>query len=125
MLRADSFIGFYPCRDLRRTAQFYRALGLGVARDQGSCLIFRVAQGGYVGFCQHEASLSEHPGLILTLVLDDVDGVYERLTEGGVPTEAPPKLSERFGIYHFFTRDPDGYRVEVQRFLEPLASPAV
>jgi catechol 2,3-dioxygenase-like lactoylglutathione lyase family enzyme len=120
ILAADSFIGFYPCRDLQRTARFYKALGLEVARDQGTCLIFRVAQGGYLGFCQHEAALPEHPGLILTFVLDDVDGVYERLRSHGIPTEAPPRENARFGIYHFFARDPDGYRLEVQRFLEPL-----
>nr|WP_281054504.1 VOC family protein [Truepera radiovictrix] len=113
-------MGFYPCRDLARTRRFYRALGLTLARDQGTCLIFRVAPGGYVGFCQHDAALPEHPGLILTLVLDDVDGTYARLCERGVPTEAPPRENARFGIYHFFARDPDGYRLEVQRFLEPL-----
>ena len=118
-LRADSFIGFYPCHDLAQTSQFYQALGLEIARDQGSCVIFRVAAGGFLGFCQHDET-PKHPGLILTFVLDDVDGAYETLVELGVETEAPPKLNERFGIYHFFARDPDGYRLELQRFLEPL-----
>ena len=128
-LKIDSLIGFYPCRDLTRTTRFYRALGLGMARDQGSCVIFRVAAGGFLGFCQHNETperglpvneIPVHPGLILTLVLDDVDGAYERLTELRVETEAPPKLNERFGIYHFFARDPDGYRLELQRFTDPL-----
>lgn len=123
-MHPDSFISFYPCRDLARTTQFYKALELEVARDQGSCVIFRVAAGGFLGFCQHdetpEQKLPSHPGLILTLVLGDVDGAYEKLTELGVETEAPPRLNEQFGIYHFFARDPDGYRLELQRFLEPL-----
>ncbi len=119
-LEANSFIGFYPCRDLARTTEFYGALRLNVARDQGSCVIFRVAEGGFLGFCQHDKTLPEHPGLILTLVLDDVDGAYRTLTDLGVRTEAPPKLNERFGIYHFFARDPDGYRLELQRFSDPL-----
>lgn len=123
-LHVDSLIGFYPCRDLARTTRFYQALGLEVARDQGSCVIFRVAAGGFLGFCQHdetpEQELPVHPGLILTLVLDDVDGAYERLTELRVETEAPPKLNKDFGIYHFFARDPDGYRLELQRFTDPL-----
>lgn len=120
MLSADSFIGFYPCRDLRATTAFYTRLGLPIARDQGSCVIFRVAAGGYLGFCEHDRALSEHPGLILTLVLDEVEAAYERLTALGVETEAPPAVNERFSITHFFARDPDGYRLELQRFHDPL-----
>ena len=56
----------------------------------------------------------------MTLVAEDVDAVYQRLKQFGVEIEAPPKLNEHYGIYHFFARDPDGYRLEVQRFLEPL-----
>ncbi len=120
-MNPDALIAFYPCHDLGATRDFYeRDLGLRLERDQGSCLIFGVAGGGYLGFCQHERPLAEHPGLILTLVLDDVDGVYQRLKRRAVETEGPPKLNEPFGIYHFFARDPDGYRLEVQRFLEPL-----
>lgn len=123
MLQIDGFIGFYPCRDLARTTRFYRALGLEVARDQGSCVIFRVAAGGFFGFCRHDETpehVSVHPGLILTLVLNDVDGAYKTLVELGVETEAPPTFNERFGITHFFARDPDGYRLELQRFTDPL-----
>ena len=120
-LNIDSFIGFYPCRDLERTTKFYQVLGLKVARDQSSCVIFKVAAGGFLGFCQHTQPLPNHSGLILTLVLDDVDGVYQNLTKLGIETEAPPNLNERFGIYHFFARDPDGYRLELQRFADPLS----
>jgi predicted enzyme related to lactoylglutathione lyase len=117
----DAFIAFYPASDLAATRDFYeRDLGLALARDQGSCLIFRVAGGGYLGFCQHERAASAHAGVILTLVLEDVDAVYRRLQRLAVETEGPPRLNEGFGIYHFFARDPDGYRLEVQRFLEPL-----
>ena len=117
----DQFVAFYPCHDLAATRDFYeRDLGLKVARDQGSCLIFHVAGSGYLGFCQHEGDLPHHTGLIMTLVKDEVDATYHRLKSLHIETEAPPKLNERYGIYHFFARDPDGYRVEVQRFLEPL-----
>jgi catechol 2,3-dioxygenase-like lactoylglutathione lyase family enzyme len=118
----EGLIAFYPCSDLSATRDFYqRDLGLTLTRDQTSCLIFRVCDKAYVGFCQHEADLPWHRGLIVTLLLDDVDGFYRRVRKLGIETEAPPKLNERYGIYHFFLRDPDGYRVEVQRFVEPLA----
>lgn len=120
-MEPEAVIPFYPCRDLEATRDFYgRDLGLGIERDQGSCLIFRAGR-GYLGFCQHESALPDHPGLILTLVLGDVDGAYRRLQRLAVETEGPPRTNERFGIYHFFARDPDGYRLEVQRFLEPLS----
>lgn len=117
----DALIAFYPCFDLSATHDFYaRDLGLELARDQGSCRIYRVSRGGYLGFCQHDTRLAQHPGLILTLVTDDVEGFYRRLKRVGAETEAPPRTHPRFGIHHFFARDPDGYRVEVQRFLAPL-----
>lgn len=122
-MRADAFVAFYPCHDLSASRDFYeRDLGLRLARDQTTCLIFQVAGQGYVGFCQHEGDLPQHAGLILTFVTDAVDEVYRALRQRNVETEAPPRLNEQHGIYHFFARDPDGYRVEVQRFSEPLES---
>ena len=117
----QGFISFYPCHDLTATTDFYvRELGLEVARDQGTCIIFKVAREAFLGFCQAEGTLPQHQSLILTLLINEVDKVYKRLRGLGVETEGTPKLNERFGIYHFFARDPDGYRVEVQRFVEPL-----
>ena len=119
-------IAFYPVRDLAASRDFYgRDLGLALARDQGACLIFTAPGGGHVGFCQADANapLPMHDGLILTLVTSDVDGAYRRLLRLGVETERPPTRDASFGIYRFFARDPDGYRVEIQRFDEPLVDP--
>lgn len=123
-LTHDSYlIVFYPVRDLAATRDFYaRDLGLALARDQGACLIFRAPGGGHVGFCLHEeGALPSHDNLILTLVTPDVDGAYRHLRRVGVETDHAPRRNERFGIYHFFARDPDGYRVEIQRFDRPLS----
>lgn len=120
-MRAEAFIAFYPCHDLSASRDFYeRDLGLALARDQKTCLIFQVAGQGYFGLCQHEGRLPAHDGLILTFVMGEVDEVYRTLRRRNVEIEAPPRLNENYGIYHFFARDPDGYRIEVQRFLEPL-----
>jgi len=32
----------------------------------------------------------------------------------------PPRLNEKYQIYHFYLKDPDGHIIEVQRFEEPL-----
>jgi catechol 2,3-dioxygenase-like lactoylglutathione lyase family enzyme len=119
-VKPDGLIAFYPCHDLEATRNFYeRDLCLPLVRDQGSCLIFGVTKHAYLGFCQHD-SVPEHRGLIITLLTDDVDGFYHRLRKLGIETEAAPKQNDTYRIYHFFALDPDGYRVEVQRFTQPL-----
>ncbi len=104
---------------LAETAVFYQTiLGLPLVLDQGVCQIFQAAPNAFLGFCQHlEAAKPE--GVILTLVADDVDGWHDYLRAQGVPIEKPPTLYERFNIYHCFFRDPNGYLLEIQRFLDP------
>lgn len=122
-----AFVAFRPVRDLAASRDFYlRDLGLTLARDQGACLIVRVASDAYLGLCQagydgREGPLPDDDRLIATLVLDDVDAMHRRLLQLGVEVEGPPVDNPRFAIRQFFARDPDGYRIEVQRFDEPLA----
>jgi catechol 2,3-dioxygenase-like lactoylglutathione lyase family enzyme len=115
----DAQITFCHTDRLEVTARFYeQTLGLPLALDQGACRIYRVADGGYLGFCTHlEAPRPE--GIILTLVTDDVDGWHARLEERGVVFDQPPARNARFNIYHCFLRDPNGYLIEIQRFDDP------
>jgi catechol 2,3-dioxygenase-like lactoylglutathione lyase family enzyme len=133
----ETVLTFFRVRDLDATRDFYeRDLGLTLERDQGSCLIF-AAGSGYVGFCTlgddaQRAAPSDPEGgradaasaPLLTFVTDDVDGLYARMRRLGIETESPPRHDDRFGIYHFFARDPDGHRLEVQRFDVPLGRPS-
>jgi catechol 2,3-dioxygenase-like lactoylglutathione lyase family enzyme len=119
-VKAEKFISFYPSQDLAATRAFYEeVLGLKLARDQGSCLIFQVTETAFLGFCNHLEPI-ESPAFIITLVLDNVDGVYRRLLQRHILIDASPTLNEKYQIYHFFALDPNGYKVEVQRFLDPL-----
>ncbi len=116
----DQQITFLYTPDLEATARFYEdVLELPLARDQGACRIYHAAGGGFIGFCRH---IGDAPpdGVILTLVTDDVDGWYARLQERGVDFEKAPTSNARYGIYHCFLRDPNGYLVEIQRFDDPL-----
>lgn len=109
-------ITFFYVQDLVRTAQFYeKILGLHLEIDQGGCRIYRVTDNGWVGFCQRESPKPQ--GVIFTLVTPEVDGWYVYLLKHGVAIEAPPKVNEAYRIYHFFLHDPDGYLIEIQRFL--------
>lgn len=115
----DGLIPFYGTADLEKTHHFYaKLLGLRLHRDQGLCRIYQVVPGAYVGFCTHMEPVPPTLSPIITLLTEDVDGVYRRLESSGVSIESEPKDNPRFGIYHFFVQDPDGYKVEIQRFAD-------
>ncbi len=114
-------ITFLMVRDLEATAHFYQALlGLPLALDQGSCRIYRVVGDAYVGFCERPEATGSTGNVILTLVTPEVDAWHQRLQGLGVAFDKPPEVNPVYGIYHCFARDPDGYLVEIQRFLEPV-----
>lgn len=113
-------IAFLPSRDLEATEEFYCGkLGLRLVVDQGACRIFQAAETAFFGFCSHLPLLPRPESVILTLVADDPDAWHRRCEEAGVETDGPPRANERFGIVHFFATDPNGYRVEFQKFVDP------
>jgi catechol 2,3-dioxygenase-like lactoylglutathione lyase family enzyme len=116
----DQQVTFVYTRDLERSARFYaETLGLELVLDQGACRIFRVAGEAFLGVCTDPARAVVPEGFTLTFVTPDVDAWHERLAAAGVAIEGPPAENTRFRIYNFFARDPDGYLIEFQRFLDP------
>lgn len=119
-------IVFLPVPDLTFARTFFGEwLGLPLALDQGTCLIFRTHTGAYWGFCQCDTPVPENLAekIMLTLVEDDVEGWYEHLLRVGVKTDGPPRENPRYQIHHFFAEAPGGYRLEVQRFLDSAWDP--
>jgi len=115
----DSFITFLPTRDLVRTARFYEdVLRLRLALDQTRCRIYRIAQGGFLGFCLKD-EIKPQDGVMLTLVTEEVDHWQALLTEHEVLIEKGPVFNPDFQIYQMFLRDPNGYLIEIQRFEDP------
>lgn len=118
-------VTFLYTADLEATTTFYEeVLGLPLVLDQGSCRIYHVCRGSFLGFCHHLARSQQPEGVILTLVSTAVDEWYTYLQSRGVVVEKPPQHNTRFNIYHLFLRDPNGYLIEIQQFLDP-AWPAV
>lgn len=112
----DAQITFLPCADLKISRSFYEnILGLELAVDQGSCLIFRVRAGSFVAVCQRERAIP-NPGVIFTFVTDDVDGWCTRILTAGGRIDAGPEHSDEYRIYHAFLTDPDGNMLEIQCF---------
>jgi catechol 2,3-dioxygenase-like lactoylglutathione lyase family enzyme len=115
----DSQVTFLATTDLAQTAQFYeQVIGLRLALDQGTCRIYQVSPGGFVGFCQRDEATAAN-GTIVTFVTEDVDGWCQRLRERGVSFEKEPTYNPQYRIYHCFLRDPNGYLLEIQRFDDP------
>ena len=101
---------------------FYRdALGLEVVLDAGAAMIFATSEGARIGVCEtFEDRVVESKGGMITLLVDGVaavDAWFARLEAAGVDLQGAPATLERFGIYSFFVRDPNGYLIEVQCFL--------
>jgi len=113
-------ITFLSTRNLDAVTHFYQhILGMPLVRDQGVCRIFKSSADGYLGFCTH-LDIPKPECIILTLICDNVDTWYTKLTAEGVEIQKPPMQNPKYDIYHFFFKDPNGYILEIQRFDEPL-----
>lgn len=117
-MQYEGLIVFLGTNDLEKTHEFYQdILGLPLYKDQGLCRIYDIEGGGKIGFCEHMGVSVSGKSPIITFLTDDVDGVYKKLLKKGVKIEKEPGLNPKFNIYHFFATDPNGYFVEIQRFL--------
>ena len=112
-------VTFLHTTNLTETAVFYQMiLGLKLVLDQGTCQIFQVNGEAFIGFCEHFQGANPD-SVILTLVSDQVDAWHDYLIANNVPIEKSPTFNETFNIYHIFLRDPNGYLIEIQKFLDP------
>lgn len=120
-------VTFLYVRDTAISYRFYgETLELPLVLDQGLARIYRIGSGdAFLGVCKTSA-VQQPPlpdraplGLIFTFVTQDVDGWHARLRAKGVVFEKPPQLNGTYQIYNCFFRDPDGYLLEIQRFLSP------
>jgi catechol 2,3-dioxygenase-like lactoylglutathione lyase family enzyme len=114
-------ITFLYTADLAASARFYEdVLGLTLARDQRTCRIYHVSGDAYLGICQRDDARPDptRRDIIVTLVTPDVDDWYTTLQARGVTFEKPPEVNPAYQIYHCFLRDPNGYLIEIQRFLD-------
>ena len=101
--RRDDIVDFYTSR-----------LAMTIWIEQEDCTILE-RDNLVLGFCQRESA--EIGGIICYWVQSrkEVDEAYKRLAD---VSEGPPVENEKYRIYHFFLRDPEGRRLEVQKFLD-------
>ena len=104
---------FMATRSLSDLVAFYTdRLQMEVWLRQEDCTILRY-DNLYLGFCQRDRA---DTGGIITLWFDsneEVDEMYAQLAD---LAEGAPVENEKYRIYHFFLRDPEGRLLEIQRF---------
>ena len=105
--------------DLDRSRLIYeQGLGFKPLIDQGDCLVLGNSSGSYLGLCCRPPPRTT-AGLLLCFIDQDVVGRTDRLVTLGATLEQPPSHNPKYGITHAFLRDPDGHRIEVQKFDDP------
>ena len=105
--------------DLPASTHFYEdILTLELAVDEGTARVYRISPTSFVGICQAWGDRQVLPaGTCLTFVTNQVDAWYDYLVAKNVTMEGEPHELPQFGIYACFARDPSGYRVEFQQYL--------
>ena len=119
-LTFDQQIIFLTVSNLEASSKFYGDIfGFRMARNQVSCRIYHLNGNSYIGLCEGEPP--EVPtGSAQCWVTDNVDGCYETARSNGLDIMFAPRFNEKYKIYHFYLKDPDGHVIEVQRFEDPL-----
>jgi predicted enzyme related to lactoylglutathione lyase len=118
-MQFNEFITFFGTEDLNTTSNFYQnILGLTLYKDQKTCLIFNINDKSKIGFCEHMTVVLDEKSPIITFVTEEVDETYSRLVNAGLHIADKPRTNLSFHIYHFFFKDPNGYTIEIQKFLD-------
>jgi catechol 2,3-dioxygenase-like lactoylglutathione lyase family enzyme len=108
-------IVFLSTERLREIIEFYTSrLGMKVWLVQEDCTILQY-DNMMIGFCQRDHADTEG---IITFWYDTKGEVDAKYSELGDVAEGSPCENEKYRIYHFFLRDPEGRALEVQKFLD-------
>ncbi|MBB6482107.1 nitroreductase family protein [Spirochaeta isovalerica] len=114
-----SGLTFHRSTKYKETISFYREkIGMSIWLEQGGCTILQ--KGNFLlGFCDRDEADTEGMITFFFETKEEVDLYYRKFKESAA---APPKITEQYRIYHFFTKDPEGRNVEFQTFLHPVES---
>jgi hypothetical protein len=110
-------IVFLKTVNLEKIKEFYMdKLGATIWVDQQDCIIFK-HDNFLFGFCERG---EVNPGWLLTFFYrsaTEVDEIYEKVKD--LATTKPEK-SEKYQIYQFYAKDPEGRDLEFQAFLHEI-----
>lgn len=109
-----SGIVFFRTKQPKALRDFYVGkVGMDVWLEQEDCTIYQHGN-LLLGFCVRETL--DFCGIITFYfdTKDEVDMIYDRFRQ---ESEEEPRINEKYHIYHFFVRDPEGRLVEFQQFI--------
>lgn len=108
---------FLKCKDLSLCRDFYmNTVGMNVWLEQPQICILR--HGNFlIGF--HETGEIDD-GCLLTFYFETNEGVDEMYNKVKDTASSAPKVNEKYRIYNFFAKDPEGRDIEFQRFLHDV-----
>jgi hypothetical protein len=125
-MKLSAQITFLYFKELREPAHFFEEiLGLQKVDDQGFARIYRISGGAFIGIVDEAQGYCDAPmakDVLITLVTDDVQAWYQRLTDARIDIDAPPAIHEKANVEGFFFEGPGGYAFEIQKFLNPMVA---
>ena len=119
----SSAIMFFYYKDIELAAQFYsNVMGFKLVDYQKWAKIYKINGNAFMGvvgegkgFCK----VQDENAVLLTLVVDNVYSWYEHLKERGITPVTEIQEKEDIQVRCFFLKDPGGYALEIQQFLNP------
>lgn len=114
---------FLKTRSRQAMVDFYQSrIGMKVWLEQPNITILQFGN-LIIGWHQIKDNQNEQPDVtgMYTFVVpskDEVDQLYEIFRS--TTADGPPRVNERYKIYQFFAKDPEGRNLEFQAFLHPV-----
>jgi len=117
----QSQITFLYYKNLSRAAEFYEnIMRFELCDDQGAAKIYRTYSNAYIGIVDEKTGhcrAQETNAVLITLVTEDVEQWYNYLQSKEVKILTEVMQPESFPVKCFFFEDPEGYQLEIQKFL--------
>lgn len=120
-LAIEKQITFFYYKDLQKAIHFYQdVMGFEMVIDQGFCKIFKVVGEAYMGVVDEQQGAhraNDIKPVELTLAVADPDAWYAHLKSKGIETINEPHDYAPLNLRLFLLHDPEGYLIEIQKFL--------
>lgn len=110
---------FKKTAQLQTLIEFYtQKLTMSIWLRQVDCCILQKGN-LLLGFCQRDSAETQGTITFFMDSCEEVDMLYHTFKN---ISQVPPKMNEKYGIYHFFMRDPEGRILEIQWFKHHIYS---
>jgi hypothetical protein len=126
-LQSSSIVWFYY-NEIIKASHFYgELLGLELILDEGWARIYKISSSSFVGLVDSSSGrghceVAPESAVLLTLDVDNIEQWYSFLKDASVQIEGKINTMEDIEVQCFFLRDPGGYALEIQKFMNPQTS---